>query len=139
MHYTVGIINILWLLPRNLNHYYLSTGTQGVGFVVGVIFSLYFSKIVLFAYIPNVVPLCSSSPHPPSHMPLRGCPRTHLFHPPLPTSPLPHPSSSPPHCFSLGHQVSTELAASSPTEATQISPLLCMCQGPQTSPPMLFA
>jgi energy-coupling factor transporter transmembrane protein EcfT len=45
------------------------------------------------------------------------------------------PPARPPH--SLGHQVSQGLGSSSPTEARAGSPLLCICQGPQTSLCML--
>jgi hypothetical protein len=39
---------------------------------------------------------------------------------------------------SLGHQGATGLGIYSPTEARQVYPLLPVCQGPQTSPCMLF-
>jgi hypothetical protein len=54
--------------------------------------------------------------HPviPPHLPLSGCS-------------IPTPTSTPPP--SLGHQVSTGLGTSSPTEARQSNPLLHMCWG----------
>ena len=50
----------------------------------------------------------------------------------------PHPPSSASHPPFLGHQVSTRLGTSSPTEARQVSPLLHIYRGPQTSPCILF-
>ena len=58
-----------------------------------------------------------------------------------PTDPLinaPHPSPPLPTFTFPGHQVSTGLGASSPTEDRQGSPVLCKCWGPQISPYMFL-
>jgi hypothetical protein len=64
-------------------------------------------------YLWEGAPPALLSPSPPIHYPLTPSP----FH---------------------GHQVSTGLVASSSTEARLGSPLLPMCQGPQTSLSMFF-
>ena len=43
-----------------------------------------------------------------------------------------------PYSSNLGHQVSTRLYTSSPTESKESSPLLHMCLRPQTGPCLLF-
>jgi hypothetical protein len=94
---------------------------------------LVFHFFKLFIYIPNVATLPGPPPrifHPFTSPPLllRGVP-------PLTHPPPAHPHQNPP---SLGHQVSTGLRVSSPEKIRQGSPLPNMCQGPQTSPGMLF-
>lgn len=81
--------------------------------------------IIIIIYILKVGPLScppslSSSLHLPS-LPLRA-PLTY----PLPSYPHQYPSS-------LGHQISTRLSTSFPTEATQGSPLLHMCPGHESA------
>jgi hypothetical protein len=71
----------------------------------------------------------------PKYCPLPVPPRRVLLPIPLSFASEKKHSQDPP---TLGHQVSIGLGPSSPTEARQDSSLLNMCQGPQTSPCMLF-
>lgn len=89
---------------------------------------------LFYSYVPKVASLPSPhsqdlQPIPTLLSPLRECSPT-SFPPTFP----PHPKlQSHQNPSSLGHQVSTALSASSPTEAIQGSSLLHMCHGPWNS------
>jgi hypothetical protein len=90
----------------------------------------FFNSIILVIYIPYVAPFSVPFHNSPSILfPLASEKVLPTHEPTYPLHTSIHSNLTPQHPSSLGHQVSTGLGASSPTEARQVSTLIHMFPG----------